>query len=208
MSTVTQLAAERRKDFESYQEHQEHFDALAQHMYDISDDPHGSEPKDYLGGEELQELNHFIGLAEELGWPDAESIIGMRSGRGRNVRWLPQLPAWEHNRHIDHAALTKRLFYPRVGEAQPGYVFAELNIAGLEQRVAVARNKKLYSLRGHELYKSKAMGWGRLPDPEYLLPAIEPVKIMLNYRPYKSLEEALVSRIHPQYLPASGKRQS
>src|SRR5262249_23495007 len=143
-------------------------------------------------------------LADDLEWPDTEPI-GMR--RSRN--WMPTKHVWTSRKSVGRSALSKTLWYPRAGEPQQGYVFAKLNIPEVlpMQSVAVCRDGLLYSLRHTELDKSRGMGWGRLPEPDIMLAAVNPdpsaahAYNLLTPFPRPSFEESLISRIKPEHLP-------
>lgn len=193
--TVFELAGKEHRDFVDARDHTDHLRRLRAHMQEISDDPSGTELKDYLGEEDRDTVEQFLTMAEDLGWPDAESIA-LRGMRGRSLG----LYAWTSNMHVGKSGTFKNLFLPEIGDTQRGYVFARLNITPT-QPVAIGEDRKLYSKRGPELIKSKGVGWGALPKPEYLRRAIEPVSVLLNYDSRKHLANSLVSRIKPGNLP-------
>lgn len=156
-------------------EYKEAVDRLAAHMYKISDDPSGSNPADYLSPEDADFCARFVEVANQHGWPHA-GVIEMRTpGRAlAPVGWLlfrdKSVPTWTKPLRTAKAGLTKVLFFPRQ-EEHKGYVFGRLG-ASLRQPVALCDDGLLRSLRGRELYKSKGLGWGRLPDPDLLKPAL------------------------------------
>ncbi len=166
-------------------------------MEEISGDPSGTDPALYLNGEELETLDRFIGMVEGNndgpGWPDAEPIIHMRSAEG--VR------AWTSSMNIAKSGLFKALLLPKTGDTQLGYVFARLNIMPTQQ-VAICKDGKLRSKRGHELIRSNGVGWGALPDPVFLAEAIKPTNALLNYDSRKHIAASLMSRIMPGSLPS------
>jgi hypothetical protein len=142
----------------------------------------------------MRTLESFLELAARLNWADAEPIIDMRvRGGGR--------PVWTSSMNVAKAGLTKALFIHKVGYTRRAYPSWRLNVMPTQQVAVCIEDGYLYSLRGpDDLIESKGMGWGRLPDPDYLLAAINPSKVLLSYAPFKSLDEALMSRIHPRSL--------
>ena len=133
-------------------------------------------------------------MADELDWPNA-APIDMRAHR------IEDVPVWTSIPNMAKTVVGKAVLYPKISDTQPGYpYFARLNTTPTQQ-LAICRDG-IRSLRGSggELTKSKGMGWGRLPNPRYLLDAIEPVKVLVNYSPYKTLEEALLRMIDPGEL--------
>lgn len=195
MATLRELASEKGTDlYDDVQLPHAYLDNLARHMYEISDDPSGSDPSLYFNNEEDQKtLKQFLRMATELDWPDAEPIIDMRASR-------KGIPAWTGSLRTAKAGLTKALFFPKIKDTQRGYLFGRLNVKPTQQ-VAICEDGRLRSLRsGAALIESKGIGWGRLPDREYLLPAIHPVEVLIDYAPLRSLGEALLSRIEPEHL--------
>lgn len=195
MATIRELVAKQGDFAEAELSKHECRERLWQHMYDISGDASGSDPSLYLTDKEDQDtLEEFLELAFERNWVDSEPVIGMRRSRVPGVDGIP--PGMQ----VVRAGLTKALFFPKVGPTMRGYVFAELNMKPTQQ-VAVCEDHMLYSERGPELANgSKGIGWGRLPDPEYMLAHIQPVTALLRHPSHKTLAESLISRILPVNL--------
>ena len=64
------------------------------------------------------------------------------------------------------------------------------------------KDRLLRSHRGPELTKgSKGIGWGRLPDPDYVRAYIKPAQtLIVGYDRRKSIAENLVALIMPIHL--------
>lgn len=174
---------------------------LFQHMIDISDDPTGSDPAEYLHPQDAETCRQFVDWAKANHWPGARDL-SMRSAwmKGWTDSVLGHrvaLPAWRSSPHSVKAPWTKRLFFPVVSEWQ-GYSFGKLRMAS-GQVVALCDDGLLRSERGPELTRSKGIGWGRLPDKDVLLAAVH------AYTPIgygnEPLSEILLAQIPPELLP-------
>lgn len=201
MSTVRELAAKRGRSLESNASMLESRDRLFRHMYDISGDPSGSRPEDYFDEKDLEELSEFFQIATELQWVDAEAVIDMRRSR------VPGLEAFPNSKRVGtaglaRAGLTRVLFFPRIEPAQRGYVGLKLNMQPTQLVAVCQKDHLLRSWRGPELAGgSKAMGWGRLPDPDYMQAYIKPAeRLIVGHDRRKSIAENLVSCILPTHL--------
>lgn len=196
MAVVHELAGKQFASSESSRLKQEHLGKLFEHMYDISGDHSGSEPSLYLRKEDEETLEQFLELAFELNWVDSEPI-DMRVSR------VPGVKAFPHGMHTARTGLSNALFFHQTGPQRRGYAFARLNMAQT-QRVAICDDGLFRSKRGPELASgSKGKGWGVLPRPDYMLPYLEPVSLLLSHAPQKSLAESLLSRIQPPHLRAA-----
>jgi hypothetical protein len=153
---------------QSSADHQLALMRLKEHMYDISDDPRGSDPYAYMSFEDARTCEEFTDLANSRGWPNT-SPLEMRIPR------LPGIPlighAWTNARNTEQSLLTKKLFFT-TSASEKGYAFGKLGIEP-PQLVALCSDGLLRSLRGsnYELSRSKAYGWGRLPHPDILVGA-------------------------------------
>jgi hypothetical protein len=149
---------------------------LGEHMLAISADPKGSDPAKYLSLGDAYELNQLVGKLDEAGWPNAMDIE-MRSMRGVRLSGpllLDKIPIWGKplNDAKNFMWLAKRTYLPRRGEPHKGYEIGEL-ATSRKQRVVLCDDGKLRSYRsGKTLRQSMGTGWGRLPDPDYLNPAL------------------------------------
>jgi hypothetical protein len=134
--------------------------SLQEHMVDISGDPHGSDPADYMSPDDVKILEEFVDIASSLDWPGAEPINMLKHRTGR--------PAWSSTEYSGRSGLVKSVFYRPV-RLTPlrGYRLGKLHMP-LGQPVAIAEDGKLYSERGSEMTRSYGMGWGVLPDRECL----------------------------------------
>jgi hypothetical protein len=138
--------------------------ALVKRMEEISDDPSGSDPADYLSPEDAETCEQFVALANTIGWPNSDEI-GMRTSR------IPGIPVWTSSRRTAKAGLTKFLFYPKTGATHRAYKFGKLSIMPT-QAVALCDDGLLRSHRVSGIDRSLGDGWGRLPEPEYLAPVL------------------------------------
>lgn len=148
-------------------------EALSEHMREISGDHSGSKPRPYLSPADFATLNKFRVLADDIDWAGSE-VIDLRIHRlSPNLEW-PVLNAkvwngspWQPVKNGLMKAITSR----RTGEQHRAYIFGELGVAQ-KQLVAFADDGLLYSERGPELQVSYGDGWGCLPEPEMLEPAL------------------------------------
>lgn len=225
MADIQEILGKRVGGQEEYVEYQTALEDLAGHMYDISDNPQGSDPAKYLSGEELAQLRWFMDMADELDWPQAEPLIEMQvpyiPGISPILPALGRLPmlgrlkeplnAWESYFSAAKDPVSMRAF-TRIAGPIRGIPCAWLNIPRGSQPVAIGEDHLLYSLRGRELPKSKALGWGSLPEPEYMLPAIKqpvkgPTKRLLAYRRWKDLPNALSLHIDTRKLTEEQRKK-
>jgi hypothetical protein len=155
------------KKFKEGEEGREVQRELFEHMYEISDDPSGSDPAKYLSPEDAETCKEVAKLADSLDWPGA-SLLEMRSSRRGNI------DAWTKPRNFAKTSLTKAIVFPVIA-GRRGYVFGHTSTVP-SQLVALCEGKcegedgedingVLLSKRGPELERSKGIGWGRLPDP-------------------------------------------
>lgn len=231
-------------DFAS-REHTSAFKELTDHMIEISDDPSGSNPEEYLAPEDVETLHNFWQLAEDLGWPEA-STLTMRKGRSSlTLPWTAysvaygglrrglhrvtknfknysfgdydparrtdgkreNVPIWVKPQTTAIRGLTKAAISRRTGESHKGYIFARLGFEHPTQLVAFCDDGKLRSLRGRELSRSYALGWGRLPDAELVEPVLASGRThgvdIVNYGS-KSLSRTLLLHIDSNLIKDSG----
>jgi hypothetical protein len=155
-------------------EHLAAIDELAKHMYEISDDPSGSDPIEYLSPKDMEICERFVVEAKNAHWPNA-SLLDFRLYRDTPAAKAIRLngrPAWSSPARIAKGGLTQALFFPKI-EQHRGYIFGHLGIVP-SQAVALCDDGKLRSLRGADLPSSKGIGWGILPKPALLMPALAP----------------------------------
>jgi hypothetical protein len=152
-------------------------DDLMDNMYEISDDPSGSKPEDYMSRDDAEVCRRVAGLADDIGWVNANEFGRMKTSREPPEilpDWLRsrlQIPAWKTRRHIARTALMTAVAFKETGEGHRGYILGVLG-ASPDQLVALCDDGRLRSLRADELDRSKAFGWGRLPDPDKLNAAL------------------------------------
>ena len=170
--------------------------ALFDHMYEISDDPSGSDPTDYLSQADVEELRSSLATAKASpDWKNA-SLLDMQK------IWVPGFEdAWKGPLTTAKVGLTKFLWFRKKGEPHWGIIFGHLSIEP-SQAVAVRDDGLLVSKRGTELQKSKGVGWGRLPDPEKMMPVLAPGKMHgVNYSNVYSapLRTVMKNRLHGEH---------
>lgn len=158
------------KDHTKIETRIEKINRLLRHMAEISGDPSGSNPADYLSEQDAKTVAEFVEIANELGWPASDTIV-LRKTRNISPANAFDRPAWVNPRNTAKSGLTKALFFPRAEDERRGYVFGELGLSP-SQQVAICDDGLLRSLRGPELERSKGVGWGRLPDPGLLIDAL------------------------------------
>jgi len=88
MANLRSLADERYLRDREVELHHVNLGKLARHMYEISNDPSGSDPSRYLSQTDIGTLEQFFKMAAELGWPNATRGIDMRAGR------VAGIPIW------------------------------------------------------------------------------------------------------------------
>lgn len=147
-----------------HQEHAAAIQALLHRMYEISDEPAGAEPADYFEPDDVATLMSFADIMDHMGWPEA-GALDMRVGRLGSDIWKSghstakhPLFNWTRTQKIDRGNLR-------------GYQFAQFGTIPTQQ-IAFGNDRKLYSLRSHELSHSKGSGWGALPEPDLVLAAL------------------------------------
>lgn len=134
---------------------------LMTHMIEISGDPSGSYPEDYLDPDDAAVCRRVVGLANHLGWPSSSELGPME------VPKFDLYPARNSRLGMAKAGLTKLLFFKEAGEPHQAYVLGRLG-ASVDQLVALCDDGLLRSMRSHELDRSNGLGWGRLPDADLL----------------------------------------
>lgn len=188
-----------------------HLDLFKQ-MYEISDDPSGSDPAKYLSPKDAETCRLITDLADDRGWPGASWFEMRANKRG--------LDAWTKPRNFAKTSLTKAILFPAINHCR-GYVFAHTNTVP-SQLVALCEGKcegedgedingVLLSERGPELDHSRGIGWGRLPDSKKIAAArakggaygvsytnvesLSLVELLLAKMPKEALKDADLSRL-------------
>jgi hypothetical protein len=142
-------------------------EALRAHMLEISGDPQGSNPRDYLSEKDATMLSNFVNLANHIHWAGA-SVLELHTSR------IPGKLVW-NGKHTQPAKnnLVRAMTMHQVGETHRGYVIGSLSIGQPSPTVAVGDDGLLYSERSiHMLQPSYGDGMGRLPDADILEPMI------------------------------------
>lgn len=167
--------------------------ALFEHMQEISDDPSGSDPADYLDEIDAEACKKLLEVAEQVGWAGSRELE-MRISRGNRFGHK----AWKSSLSVARTAFTKTLAFPAIWEGR-GYVIGDTGVSP-SQTVFLCQDGKLRSMRGMELTSSKAFGAGRLPDPDILEAALYPSHKKIDL-PHEGLIGKVLSQIPADKIP-------
>jgi hypothetical protein len=171
--------------------------SLRKHMVDISDDPSGSDPAKYLKPYEVAIINNLVDLAQQPGVDLQGRQITLKKP------WLPGFMAYRKPANVHTQALTEMLMFKELMRCSA--LGIGHTIGGLNQPVVMdPQTGLLYSQRGEELQRSKAIGYGRLPDAEILEWALEPqIGKGGSMRPLIAIQGAAYDRVNAEGAPTN-----
>ena len=151
---------------------------LGHHLEDISGDPSGSDPMDYLiDPSHRHSFDKFFDEWAAAGFPGA-APLPMQVRRDGKPAWghgktlITRRPLHNHGHSYPPTQKALKFLFKTKGAPAEGFVWSILGCKSYPQLIAVCTDRTLRSMRGPELHESEGYGWGRLPDFAVLEPAL------------------------------------